>query len=339
MNVDYRTILERARANNLLYSVLLELTYRCNWRCAFCYNDLQLTGTRISTEGYLTLLDRLRDMQVMEVVLSGGEATCHPDFFTIAAHARKRRFSIRLKTNGHSVDRSAAQRLVDEVQPRLIDVSIHGACAATHDRLTRVKGSFARLMTNLESMLDLGLRVNLNSVLTCWNEDEIERMYALADSLGLPLKIDPDVTPRDDGDLTPLKLSASDQGVAKLFEIVEARRKPAIATGHRGCSGSGGCEKHCGAGSQTIAIDPFGTVYPCVQWRERIGNIFETPIDVLWNSHAADQVRRENQDVRRFLDGLAAQDRPWRFCPGLAQAHTGNTRSLYPMAQAPTPAE
>ena len=58
-------------------------------------------------------------------------------------------------------------------------MSLHGATAATHDRQTRVPGSFDRLLANLGELRPLGLRVKLNSTLTAWNEGEIEGMFDL----------------------------------------------------------------------------------------------------------------------------------------------------------------
>ncbi|HKV09559.1 MAG TPA: hypothetical protein VJ725_15560, partial [Thermoanaerobaculia bacterium] len=49
---------------NLLFSVLLELTYRCNLDCFFCYNDLGLSGEPMRTEEYLRLFEELRDLEV-----------------------------------------------------------------------------------------------------------------------------------------------------------------------------------------------------------------------------------------------------------------------------------
>ena len=37
---------------NILFSVLVELTYRCNLDCSFCYNDTSLKGTALSKEQY-----------------------------------------------------------------------------------------------------------------------------------------------------------------------------------------------------------------------------------------------------------------------------------------------
>ena len=39
---SWGAVLDRVTRENILFSVLVELTYRCNLDCFFCYNDLTL---------------------------------------------------------------------------------------------------------------------------------------------------------------------------------------------------------------------------------------------------------------------------------------------------------
>ena len=171
--MSYSRTVKRAWNDNRLMSVLLELTYACNLNCTFCYNDLTLGGQRLSLVQYRELLEDLASLGVLTLSLSGGEPLAHPHFFDIASHARSLGFVIRIKTNGHAVREAVARRIRDEVDPFLIEVSVHGARAETHDRQTRVPGSFERLVANIGTMKSLGLRVKVNSVLTRWNEKEV----------------------------------------------------------------------------------------------------------------------------------------------------------------------
>ncbi|HEX8155397.1 MAG TPA: radical SAM protein, partial [Thermoanaerobaculia bacterium] len=96
--MSYDRILARSWSENRLMSVLLELTYRCNLDCFFCYNDLGLRGKPLAFAQYETLLRELAAMNVMTVVLSGGEPLAHPDFFRIGALARELGFVVRIKS-------------------------------------------------------------------------------------------------------------------------------------------------------------------------------------------------------------------------------------------------
>jgi MoaA/NifB/PqqE/SkfB family radical SAM enzyme len=329
---------------DILFSVLVELTYRCNLDCFFCYNDLGLRGRPLTTGQYLRFFEDLRDMQVLNLVLTGGEPLAHPDFLRLGRHARELGFVIRIKSNGHALRGALARRIKEEIDPFVVELSLHGARAETHDRQTRVPGSFERLTANIPELLALGLRVRLNSTLTSWNEGEIEEMLALASSLGVHLNIGPEVTPRDDGDRSPLAISASPEGLRRLFELRHTgARQPGAAAGDDQAAPvvarqfdedlPVARDKHCGAGSSGIAVDPYGNVYPCVQWRRAVGSLHEKSIKEIWAvSPALVDVRRLTAEAKTLVSGLGEHGKLMSFCPGAALANAGSPVKLYPAA-------
>jgi AdoMet-dependent heme synthase len=337
--VSLSQVIATAWRENLLFSVLVELTYRCNLDCFFCYNDLGLRGEPLSRDEYFRFLADLQEMEVLNLTLSGGEPLAHPDFLALGARARELGFVVRVKSNGHALRGELARRLRDEVDPFLIEVSLHGATAATHDRQTRVPGSFSRLLANLAELRSLSLRVKLNSTLTAWNEGEIVEMFALADALGLPLQVDPEVTPRDDGDREPLQVAASREGVLRLFRLnfergrAAAGEPPEVARGGDDGTMPAPVHKHCGAGSSGIAIDPYGNVYPCVQWRRPVGNLHQQGIRQIWmRSAGLQEVRDLSVQIKEMVDAQGPSSHLLNFCPGSAAAHTGSPLQLYPGA-------
>jgi MoaA/NifB/PqqE/SkfB family radical SAM enzyme len=334
-------VIATAWRENLLFSVLVELTYRCNLDCFFCYNDLGLRGEPLSRQEYFRLFAELREMEVLNLTLTGGEPLAHPDFLALGARARELGFVVRVKSNGHALRGELARRLRDEVDPFLIEVSLHGATAATHDRQTRVPGSFDRLLANLRELRELGLRVKLNSTLTAWNEGEIEGMFAVADALGLPLQVDPEVTPRDDGDREPLRVAASREGVLRLFRLQFERGRAAegaqvevqVARGGDDGTLPTPVNKHCGAGSSGIAIDPYGNVYPCVQWRRPVGNLHQQGLREIWRGSAGlAEVRGLTAQVKERLAAEGPGSHLLNFCPGSAATQAGSPFELYPAA-------
>ncbi|HWN44406.1 MAG TPA: radical SAM protein [Thermoanaerobaculia bacterium] len=330
--MSFTEVLRKTWRDNILFSVLVELTYRCNLDCFFCYNDLGLRGEPLSTEQYLRFFEDLADLQVLNLTLSGGEPLAHPDFLKLGARARELGFVVRVKSNGHALRGEMARRVRDEVDPFLIEVSLHGATAATHDLQTRVPGSFERLLANLREVLDLGMRVKINSTLTRWNEDETEGMLDLAASLGLPIQIDPEVTPKDDGDREPLSIAPSREGVRRLFDLQMARAV-SVARGADDGTLPAPVEKHCGAGSAGVAVDPFGNVYPCVQWRRAVGNLHRQSIGEIWTGSAGlQEVRGLTAEAKLRVDAFGPSGGFLNFCPGSAAVRTGDPLNVYPEA-------
>ncbi len=320
---SWATLKRRALSRAQPLNAALELTHRCNWRCAFCYLDDHEGRDELTAREWCEVVDDLRSLGTLTVTLTGGEPLAHPGFQGLASYVRKRALALRVFTNAALVDEGRAKALA-ALDPLSVEVSLHGAEAATHDRATGVPGSFDAMLRGLRLLREHGLRLVLKSPLTRLNENELDGLLSLAARLDVPLRIDPRLTPRDDGDRGPLDYRASRTGrerlsclQAKQGCVPEVRRE------------SGGA--NCGSGTLTVAIGPTGDVYPCLQWKAmRLGNVRRTRLAHLWPSspvrqHVAALVRGAN-------DMLLARGAPFAsapFCPGLA-AQAGDPLALGP---------
>jgi MoaA/NifB/PqqE/SkfB family radical SAM enzyme len=86
--VSYQKTVLRTWKENVLFSALVELTYRCNLDCFFCYNDLALRGKPMELDDYERFFRDLASLSCLHLTLSGGEPLVHPRFFEIAAKGR-----------------------------------------------------------------------------------------------------------------------------------------------------------------------------------------------------------------------------------------------------------
>jgi MoaA/NifB/PqqE/SkfB family radical SAM enzyme len=299
-------------------SASLELTYRCNWRCVFCYNPRHHDRRGLSGMEWLGVLDDLRSLGTLYVALTGGEPLTHPEFVGIARGVRERAFALRILTNGALVTDAMADSIA-ELRPLAVEMSLHGSRAETHDGATATPGSFAALFRGLDRLRTRGVDVVLKTPLTRLNEGEMEAMQAMADERGVPWRVDSVVTPRDDGDPGPLAYRCSPQAVERVFRLLAAAGQ--LPQGQRAKGGV-----NCGLGRTTLAVDPEGNVFPCMQWRRApLGNVRETPLAALWQAseerQAAAAVARAANDRLVEAGGVLAS---FPFCPALAQQRTGD---------------
>ncbi len=273
-------VLARVRRHRILHEATLELTYACNLDCDFCYNDRAKRGRPLSLAQYEALLRDLARMQTLFLMLTGGEPMVHPHFFDIGRLARELGFVVRVRTNGHSLRGRSLRRLREEVDPWLVEVSLHGASAEVHDRQTRVPGSFERLMENLRQAGEIGLRCAAVCTPTRWNQHQIAQMYALCDALGIPLRFQGPVAPRDNGDRSPLRLQP-DPAVWDEIERLHRRRRP---TGEAAETAPGpqAAEATCGVGTMGVDIDPYGNVRACMHLQRSAGSLHEQSIEQIW---------------------------------------------------------
>lgn len=315
---------------------MIELTYKCNLDCFFCYNDRSLKGIALRTDQYARIFDDLVSLGTVFLTLTGGDPFAHPEFFVIGRAARERNFTIRIKTNGHALRRPLVLRLKEEVDPYTLDISLHGATPQTHDRQTRIPGSYKRLQENLQVLKDLGFRVVLKTTLTRWNAGEVEAMYDVADKVGYPLELATLVSPRDNGDREPLSVAASVDQKRYALAVATARRRASAAASGTEKKESGPQQpttKHCGAGTNSVTIDPVGNVLPCVEWRRPIGSLHEESIVGIWKRATELQsVRRLNAEAKTMVDQAGREFRFAGFCPGYAERTTGSAVRMYPAA-------
>jgi MoaA/NifB/PqqE/SkfB family radical SAM enzyme len=295
-----------------------ELTYRCNWRCVFCYNPRHHDRRGLTTPEWMDVVDELHALGTLTVTLTGGEPMAHPGFLAIAGKVRDRSLAFRVLTNGSLITSEIAAALA-ELQPLGVELSLHGARAETHDRTTGTVGSFEALRRGLERLRAHGLPVVLKTPLTSINEPEIEAIVALVEGWGLPHSLDATLTPRDDGDRAPLAFRASRDGVKRMYGLVARQGKlPEAGRDPGGVS--------CGLGRLTLAVDPEGHVFPCLQWRQHpLGNVRDAPLRELWFGSpvraAAAEVARDANDALREKGGALAR---FPFCPAVAAQRTGD---------------
>ncbi len=289
MGMYCNTILQKVRALRLLHDVTLELTYNCNLNCFYCYNDREKQGKPLSIALYRTLLEDLARMQTLFLMLTGGEPMIHPHFFEIGRMCRELGFVVRIRTNGHTLFPRNVERLIDEVDPYMVEVTLHGASAEVHDRQTRVPGSFDRLIQHLRHARSTGLRCAMVVTPTAWNQHQIEAMISLGDELDAPLHFQGPVGPRDNGDTTPLSIQPALETWDRIAALVAERRaRKEVKAGDGvkpGLTSDPGDETPatCGVGLAGVDIDPFGNVQACMHLQESAGNLHQQSIEEIWN--------------------------------------------------------
>jgi pyrroloquinoline quinone biosynthesis protein E len=296
-------------------SAYLELTYACNWRCTFCYNPRHSDSRRLATDEWVDVLRDLRALGTLSVTLTGGEPMLHPGVLEIARAARELHFVVRLFTNGTLIDEPTARFLKEEAIS--VETSLHGATAEVHDRATARPGSFSAFLRAVDTLAIAGVPTSIKTPVTILNEHELDAMIALVKTWGLPHRLDPTITPNDNGDLSPLQLTASLETRRRLARI--AAETAAAVTRVEGGT-------NCGLGRTSLAIDPEGEVFPCMQWRHRaLGNVRVTRLSELW---PASPIRREAAEVaveaNSRMMALGGHASEYSFCPALAYQETGD---------------
>ncbi len=329
----YSRLMNRAFADAVPLTCQIEITYRCNHLCTFCYNSP--SGEReMTTEQIFDVLRKVAEFGVLYVTLTGGEALCHKHFFKIAAEVRRLGMALRIYSNGYLMADKKVVRRIKELTPVEVEISLHGATAETHEGLTKIKGSFAKTVKAIENLNEAGIKVNLKCPITRLNQHELFEIKALANRLGRYIIFDAVITPKDDGDLDPLSLRAGDDFLEKYWgewyaELHDGQSPP------RGnhCESDGSA--NCGTGRSGFTIDPYGNLLPCVAFRRKIANVLEIDdIEHVWrHSPVANEVRALSVEAKRRIDALGEESYLTGFCLGVAETQTGDPLAFYPQVK------
>jgi AdoMet-dependent heme synthase len=289
-NSLFRSIARKAEENRVPLDVHLELTYRCNAQCVHCYCVVPHGLEELAKQRELTsdemahLLDDLAELGTLYLNFSGGEVLVRPDFFDIAAYAKQRGFAFRIFTNGIGLTEERAERLA-ALEPLTVELSIYSADPAIHDGITRVPGSFDRLIENVQRLKANGLRIYLKTVVMKPNLSDLEKLHRLGKNLDVFVHMyGCEVSPRISGDIhAPGRYQLNE---AELFDYLASPvwRKQLTPILVRPIEVAARQHQACAPASIGCCVDPYGNVFPCIALRIPMGNIRERPFRELWNS-------------------------------------------------------
>lgn len=185
----YRQILKEGVAKfHVPYYVSWEITAACNLRCKHCcfagqdYNS----ANDISENTAISIVEELINMDVIKIMLTGGEPLMRPDIFNIIKKLKSHNIILELTSNALLIDNSKAIKLGKLFNPicDYVQVSIDGATEATHE-LTRGSGTFLKTIESIKNLISNKVNVTINCVITSKNLHEMTELYTLANKLGV----------------------------------------------------------------------------------------------------------------------------------------------------------
>ena len=247
----------------------LELTFRCNNRCAHCYvsqgiDDEKEKGKELRYPEIRHLLDDLAEEGCLWLLLTGGEPLVREDFLDIYLYAKKKGFLITLFTNGTLVTPSVADFL-REFPPRAIEISLYGITEKTYERVSRSQGSYEQCMEGIDLLLQRKLPLKLKTVITTINRHEFMDIKNFVQDLGLEFRFDALINGRVDGRQNTAKLRIPPHEVVEL-DMADPRRGPEFVSLYErtcGIKQDPDLVYRCGAGVNSFHIDSYGRLMLC----------------------------------------------------------------------------
>ncbi|WP_298037542.1 radical SAM protein [uncultured Desulfuromonas sp.] len=254
----------------------MEVTARCNLRCAHCYinepaGDEAARREELSAAELRGVLDQLVEAGCLSLLLTGGEPFVREDFLDIYTYAKERGLMVALNTNGTTITPEIADHL-GRYLPMQVEISIYGATRQTFERVTGVPGSFDRCMRGISLLRERGVPLGLKTAAMTLNRHEVAQMAEFAAGLGLKFRFESVLNLRLDGGREAEAVRLSPEEVVALDYVVPARveeyRKSADK--FQGTPLDPDPLYNCGAGQTMFHIDPNGMLGICMMAKQQL---------------------------------------------------------------------
>lgn len=270
------------------FSVIWELTHRCNQKCVHCYQYLP-DNNELSFNKIKDILLQLEEKGCLYLTFTGGEPLLREDFWRISEFARQRNFAIDLFTNGTMVDRQTAKRIAD-LNFASVHITVLGSTEQVHDRICQRKGSFQEVTRAVDYLKEEGVRLVLKTPLIKENFSEMEELKKLEQKSFVHAHVmSPLIFPKNDGGCAPLSLRLNDCQIKEYYESCYEK----FSVLAQELEKENRCTYLCYYGKTFCCINPKGEVYPCVAAPLIAGDLKKESFKDIWDNSSLFKYLRE----------------------------------------------
>ena len=268
------------------------LTYACNNACPHCYNEPdRFEMPSLTLDEWFRVLDKLAEIGVPHIILTGGEPTLHPDLPAIIRYADELGLVVGMNSNGRRLAHVPTMTAIAGAGLNHVQITLETFDADVHDAMVGAPGAFAQTVRGIENALASGIHTITNTTLMRRNQHQAVTIVDFLHNLGLRTFAmngmiyagggfdDPDAIPA-------AEMAATLVAVRDRAEELEMNFLWYTVTDY--------CQlspleldlspKRCNAAEYSICIEPNGDVLPCQSYYVAGGNILDDPWDDIWNS-------------------------------------------------------
>lgn len=286
----------------------IELLPLCNMNCDMCYvrlspEEMRAKGRMRTAQEWLDIARQMRDAGTLFLLLTGGEPLLFPDFRRLYLELRKLGFVITINTNATLIDEEWAA-FFGRNQPRRVNITLYGADERAYAELCHYPGGFERVVRAVRLLREQGVEVKLSSSLTRANEGDVERLHAIGESLGVPVRIDTYMMPAERERSLPFNRQARlepERAARARVRAYELEMRPeqfkefvmkTLWQAAHVVPDDGPMRMKCLAASCSFTVNWQGEMRPCVVMTKPAANVFEMGFDAAWQ-----QIRQETERI------------------------------------------
>lgn len=270
-------------------------TNQCNLYCEHCYRDAgDKMDQELNTAEAIQLINEIQAAGFKIMIFSGGEPLMRPDIYDLIRHASDIGLRAVLGSNGTLITEQTARQL-KQAGIMAAGISLDSLDEQKHDAFRGLPGAAQMTYAGIRYLKEVGIPFQIHTTVMDWNSPELESITDQAISLGAMAHHVFFLVPTGRGidiEQEALRVAAYEKTIARLMEkqkTVPIEIKPTCAPQFIRVADKKGIplrfSRGCLAGISYCIINPRGDVQPCAYLDVRLGNIRETPFDIIWRDN------------------------------------------------------
>lgn len=168
------------------FIVIWEVTRACELRCVHCRADAQTKPhpDELTHEEGIQLIDQIYEMDNPMLVFSGGDCMMREDLYELADYAVKKGMRVSITPSATDNVTKEKMEMAKKVGLSRWAFSLDGPNPEIHDQFRGISGSFELTVEKIKYLRELGMPLQINTVISKYNYDHLEQMAQLVEELG-----------------------------------------------------------------------------------------------------------------------------------------------------------
>lgn len=240
------------------------------------------------------LIEDIKKAGFKIMIFSGGEPLMRPDIYELIRYASDQGLRAVLGSNGTLIDEKAARQL-KAAGIMAAGISLDSLDEHKHDVFRGLPGASESTLEGLKQLKKVGIPFQIHTTVMEWNSAELEDITDFAIELGAMAHHVFFLVPTGRGadiEQEALRVVEYEKTIARLMnkqKQVPIEIKPTCAPQFIRVAEKKGIpirfSRGCLAGISYCIINPRGDVQPCAYLDVPLGNVRETPFDVIWHDN------------------------------------------------------
>ncbi len=274
---------------NAPFKVDIALTYGCNNNCPHCYNEAdRFSFQSLEIDKWKKVIDKIVALGVPHLIITGGEATLHPELPKIINYADSHGMIVGLNSNGRYLAHVPYMEKLAVSGLNHVQITLGSNKEDVHNTMMGAN-SFQQTVNGIETAIESGIHVITNTTLMRSNMDHAEEIIDFLHELGIRTFAMNGMIYSGGGFADPNAITE-----VEMPALLVRVRDHALRLGMRFLwyTPTEYCRlspveleigaKRCNAGEYSMCIEPNGDVLPCQSYYVSAGNILSDPWDEIW---------------------------------------------------------